>query len=75
MTEQNPVALSEEDLVVLALLEQANQQYQVYLELMKSQMDLATKGPVHVEQPRTWDYPLGLVIRSKSNAGMERLVE
>lgn len=75
MSEQNPVVLSKEDLEVLALIEQANQQYQVYFDFMKRQSTLTPKRQSQAAQPRSWDYPLGFVLRSDNHALMERFVE
>lgn len=74
MDDNLPVTLSETDLEVLALMKQSDQQYQVYLEIMQAQAQVnLLLGKRHrIEASRSWDHPLGLVIRKGDYAVVER---
>lgn len=74
MSQISNVVLSDADLEVLALIEQANQQYQVYLELMNLQVALRSEQQPPLEPPRSWDHPLDLVIGKDQYALVERTI-
>ena len=75
MSEQHPVGLTAQDLEVFELMKSANEQYQVYLDIMDRQSKLTPKRQPRAVQVRSWDYQLGIELRSDSNAFMERSVK
>lgn len=71
MSNEQPVGLTEQDMEVLELMRSANEKYQVYLDLFERQSKLVPKRQPQVAQQRSWDYPLGLVLRSERDAFVE----
>lgn len=73
MGDKLPVVLSETDLEVLALMEQADQQFQIYWEIIRKQAPLRPRKQPVSKLHYSWDHPLHLVIGKDEYALVERL--